>query len=249
MKSTRVQQPARLQAWDRIEIIVGEGHDEGHYVARVEDLINEGIIATEPEFISGTVRLRADVEVRVLFTREDAVYQYICKVRRYSGSGGTRRLLLTPPRRIERVQRRMFYRLEISSPMTYQVLPPDAEGPPDPEIPWHDASCINISGSGVLMQVPEELPRRTLILLRVELFRSQGLPGTMVGRCCRLETKDGRIRAGVQFILKDDLSKYFSESYIRSFPSDAVQFDQRKQNDILSFIFQKQIEMRNKGLM
>ena len=58
----QTEQP--LTVWEKVEILVGDEDKTGHYMSRIEDIINDGIIISTPEFIDGITRLREGCEVR-----------------------------------------------------------------------------------------------------------------------------------------------------------------------------------------
>ena len=42
-----------LNIWDRVELLVGEGDEQGIYVSRIEDVNSEGIVIVKPDFVTG----------------------------------------------------------------------------------------------------------------------------------------------------------------------------------------------------
>jgi len=90
-------------------------------VTRIEEIINGGIFITPPEMVSGNTLLRNDLPVIVQIVRDDAAYQFHSRIR-VSGSGETRRFILTPPQRMQRVQRRMFARVDVTTRIEYALI-------------------------------------------------------------------------------------------------------------------------------
>ncbi len=132
---------------------MGEPPTSGRYLARIQDFVNGGIVITEPEFLEGSTLLREDIDVLVLVTREDAIYQFSSKIKRML-SRESKEYLLTPPRRFERVQRRMFVRVETVKKMAYAVIPPLAgDASPDEQLAWQQSQTSDLSGGGLQFQI------------------------------------------------------------------------------------------------
>lgn len=75
-----------LRVWEKIELLVGDGDSAGHYLARIEDFINGGIVITEPEFLSGNSLMRENADIMVVVCREDAMYQFASTIRKAIGA-------------------------------------------------------------------------------------------------------------------------------------------------------------------
>ena len=61
--------------------------------------------------------------VAVIVNRNDAMYQFFSTIKRAIGKGG-RQFILSPPRRYERVQRRMFARVNMQTKLSYSRIVP-----------------------------------------------------------------------------------------------------------------------------
>jgi len=243
----RLSKPLRL--WEKIELVVGEGSDSGHYAARIEDFAGDGIVIDSPEFISGSTLLRQGSSVLVLITRDDAVYQCYSTIRKHRSEGGNR-FLLTRPRQVTRVQRRQFVRIDMLTPVQWAridtILDYDAF---DEALDWIKSSSLNISGGGILLRVTPDLHVGDKLLLRIGLFPELELPEIVAAVCRRRALKDKQWLAGVEFILQDHLEKHFSQDELDCFPKSVKQYDRAGQNRLVTFTFQKQIELRQKGLL
>ena len=149
MLQVMLQKAQPLKVWEKIDIIVGEGPDAGRYVSRIEDFINNGIIINQPEYIEGNILLREGVVVTVRVTRNDAAYQFQSTVR-HSSHNNIKYLILTPPKNIQRVQRRLFVRIDLSDRVRYANLAPVKNGVIDLEnLSWQQTYTLDISGGQI----------------------------------------------------------------------------------------------------
>ena len=252
MEPVLLQSGKTLRIWESIEIIVGSEPDSGLYRSRIEDFINGGIVITSPDFISGHTLLRYDVDVTVNVVREDAVYQFHSRIRRHATPLG-RFLILTPPRKIKRVQRRRFVRIEMLANVSYARIKPTMDWDDyDERLSWHNTRTVDISGGGVLIKLTkkEEVEHDgELYLLKVDFFRLNEIPEKVVGICRRTFVKNDCAFAGIEMLTVDQLRDHFSPGQLKKLPVEVTSFDRRAQDRLVNHIFNKQIELRNKGLL
>ena len=235
-----------FRVWEKITLLVGEGEAVGIYEARIEDFINGGIVVTQPEFVRGGTRLRDRMPVVVTFTREDAAYQFHSRIakRRLRRA---RQMVLSPPTRLQRVQRRLFVRIDTSTRALYTSVVPHQDLKND--LVWLESRCVNISGGGALITVQDKVDVDSLLLLRLEFFEVQGLPGTVAAKCQRRADNDNLRQVGVEFILAERLARHFQKETLRHLPQVIKEFTRPKREELVARIFSEQIEMRKKGLL
>ncbi len=241
-----------LKVWESIEIIVGSGADTGKYHSRVEDFINGGIVITAPEFVEGHTLLRHNVDVIVNVVRDDAIYQFSSQIKQRASASG-RFLILTPPRNIRRVQRRRFVRIELMTQVRYAWINPTMEWEDYEErLRWENSKTIDISGGGMLIKLHESGEKdRTgeLVLLDVGFLKEVGLPEVVVAVSRRIFQLDENLFAGVEMLTQDNLRDFFTPEQEKRLPDGVTGFDGMAQDRLVSHIFNKQIELRNKGLL
>ena len=238
-----------LKAWERVELIVGEPPTSGRYLARIQDFVNGGIVITEPEFLEGSTLLREDINVLVLITREDAIYQFSSRIKRML-SRETKEYLLTPPRRFERVQRRMFVRVEAVRKMAFAIVTPFAEWKtPDDHLTWEQSQTSDLSGGGLSFRISEQIPLGTPVLLRLEFFKEFGLEEFVVSVARRNFGRESDWLCGAEFVLDEQLSLHLTAPKIAALPSAIGRFDRNAQNRLASHVFNMQVNLRQKGLL
>jgi c-di-GMP-binding flagellar brake protein YcgR len=238
-----------LKLWDQLEILVGDGERRGKYRARIEDFMNGGIVINTPEFVDGDTLLRNGVDVLVSVCREDASYQFWSKIKQ--ATGASRELyFLSPPRDIRRVQRRQFVRIEVDEKLQYSRIIPTLEFQYyEDRAVWHDSRTRDISGGGALIELVEPIRVGELLLLRMALFPDLALPELVVALCRRIVGRGRKALAGVEFITDKRLFKYFKVDELRRLPETVREFDTHAQDRLVNYVFRKQIQMRNKGLL
>jgi c-di-GMP-binding flagellar brake protein YcgR len=238
-----------LRVWEPVEIVIGEGPDVGRYRARIEDFINGGIVVTEPEFIGGKSLLRDRAWVTVSVCHQDAIYEFQSQIKQTSSMKG-RHLVLTPPVQVRRVQRRRFCRVELVEKFSYISIGPDS-GWQDFEKKdnWHQAESVDLSGGGMLARMNESLPVGQIVVIRLGLFKTLDLPHLIAAECRRAFQRDGESLAGMEFLTADRLARRFSDQQLKQLPPAIRRFDNKAQDRLVSYVFNLQIEWRNKGLL
>ncbi|MBN1211690.1 MAG: flagellar brake domain-containing protein [candidate division Zixibacteria bacterium] len=249
MLQVMLQNTQPLRVWEKIEILVGEGAEMGKYMSRIEDFINNGILITQPEFVEGRTLLREGVSVTVRVTRDDAAYQFFSTVKQVS-KHNKKFLILSPPKNIQRVQRRLFVRVDMSDRVLYTNLAPVLDDVKNAEnLKWQETNSLDISGGGMLLRLQDEVKVRDLLLLQIGYFKESELPGYMVGLCKRTCKKNNKLCAGLEFVRSDQIDRYLSRKQQKALPAVIRDFDYKAQDKLVNLIFHKQIELRQKGLL
>lgn len=248
MAYTFASLPAPLKLWEKIELVVGENLDSGKYNARVEDITPHAILISEPEFVSGTIRLREGISATVYITRDDATYKFATTIRH------TRRdhfpvVSLSIPKEIHRVQRRQFVRIECNERVSVMRIDDPLPAVGNAVRPWRDTVAINMSGGGICLHTSEPWHSGERIVLRIPFLRSIDVSDTLPAICCRSFEIHGRYYVGAEFIRRNDLYRHFSDSELKLLPDDCDKFDHHNQNRLVNFVFHQQIELRKKGLI
>lgn len=242
-----MSQPLKL--WEKLELITGEGKKKGLYTARIEDFSNKGIIISSPEFIKGQTLLRENAEVLIVFTKEDAAYQCYSRISKYT-KDGKNLYLLSRPSKIKRVQRRHFVRVDIIETLKYVCLDRVVDWDNfDKNATWHSTRTENMSGGGVLIKTEDIHELETRVLMKIGFFPDHGFPDVVAGIIRRAFKLEKQNMAGIEFIVTDDLSNYFKSNDFEKLPGSAKQFNLRTQNQLVSYIFQQEVELRKKGLL
>lgn len=247
MESVKNKSGIELTIFERIRLIVGEGRDAGLYHSRVEDVINGGVVISEPEYISGRTLLRNGLDVCVQITREDAAYQFYSRIHTHQAAA-LKQVILTPPKRLERVQRRMFARVDIATRITYGELSDDLDWSEwEQQVTWLETRSANLSGGGVLMRLSEPMKQGQLVAMQVELFIENNLSQYVPAVCRRTFKSEDILYGGFEYIGVDDLGLHFRKDALAQIPPALRTFTGLAADKLVALLFQKQIEQRQKG--
>lgn len=240
---TQISEPLKL--WEKLEIVVAEGDDQGPYLAHIEDFMTDGIVISNPVFKEGRTLLKDNCEVVVLVIKEDAVYQFYSLLYKMD-IGGKTLFILTLPREIQRVQRREFVRVEVIHDVSFANL---GAKNVEQEITWHDTVSINFSGGGLALKTAEDIEPPNTVLLKIPVFSKLNIAQPVVGICRRTFYVEDNHYTGVELIRSDNLPHYFYTEELKRLPKSVNEFDHAAQNRVVNYVFQQQIELRKKGLI
>lgn len=219
----------------------------GIFEARIEKLINGGIIITDPDFVRGDSELSEGAVITVQYTQAGSIYQFDSSIKSISIDGGTQ-VILSPARNIRKVQRRMFVRLGLHHDISYAIVAPDMSWIDwEDELKWHSAITYDISGSGMLLEKTSKISLNDILLLRLPFFREVGIVDPVAVVCRRISEYDENNLIGVEFILDRDLQEFFDKATISLLPRSVVKFDLLQQMKLSHYVFGKQISSRKEG--
>lgn len=214
-----------LQVNTRIEIEVEDAEYEGKYFSRVMDINRKELRIMSPAVQGVPIPLRVNTPIRISYVGERALYSFktVIKQRFSDVLAG---FVVEIPSKVERVQRRSYVRLEVQIHFRYRVLQEanilDTEV--DPEA-FDKSYIVDISGGGVKFYSPQPIAENSLLEMQVGI---EGIEAeTLLGRVVRSrERVEGGYEIGVAF---EGLSASV-------------------QDQIISWIFNKQRELRRLGL-
>ncbi len=249
LTETRVNK-LQVQIWEKLQLAIGEPEKEGVYSCRVTDGTDGKIIISRPEFQYGDTLLANNRTVSVRFTRADAAYSFKAKLIE-SESKSPDTMYLVDLGKVERLQRRRFVRLDLVYPVVYKIL----TKPIEEKIQLvgegvHKARTLNVSAGGSLIQSAFEIKVNNLLLIDYTKCTLKNLPKYVIA-ICRQNRKDEKQNclAGLEFILKDDLSRHFDKDLKEHISLVAMKFDDRLQNGLVTELFTEQLILRKKGLL
>jgi len=252
MSATRTESsvlPQPLKLWERIVVVVGEGAEAGRYASRIEDFAGDCLVITEPQFLSGNTLLRDGLHVSVQLTRDDAIYQFESRISRGSESTNGQ-ALLSAPHDFRRVQRRLFVRIGMRERVEYAIVTSTVDWSCwQQSLTWVEAQTIDISGGGMRIEATEEVAVGSLLLLRLRSLRPDMLPEFVFAVCRRIMNDHEGKSLGLEFVLAERLDRTPGAPPPVMLSSPLTQFNNAAQNKLVVWIFNKQIAMRQKGLL
>jgi c-di-GMP-binding flagellar brake protein YcgR len=237
-----------LNIWDKIELLVGQGDEQGIYVSRIEDINHDGIVIVKPDFVSGNKLLTANSLVYVQFLKPDALYRFSAKIRVLS-NGPNGLIQLHSLGGMERVQRRQFVRVDMHLELKYALLKRPPSGILAENLSWHTSYTSNVSSGGLLMKVNDEIKKGDLLLIKIGKYEEMGIPRLLAAISRRIITMDKFLYVGVEFMLDRKISKYFATGEVELLPPQVKKFTITVQSHLVKYIFNQQIMERQKGLL
>ncbi|MEE9442123.1 MAG: flagellar brake domain-containing protein [candidate division Zixibacteria bacterium] len=248
--STKKTTANKVQVWERLQIAVGETGKEGIYSCRVMDIENRRLIISRPEFMYGDSLLANNRIVSVRFTRADAAYSFRARLKELHPKS-PETMHLTELGRVQRLQRRRFVRLDKMMPVKYFVPKrPIKETLDISKVKYLDSKTINISAGGLLMTTEEKINLNTLMVIDLTHINIKNLPSYVIAVCRQARHSDKRKwMTGVEFILAEDLPKFLRNPELSCIPDNLKDFYDRRQNELVSELFNEQLEMRQKGII
>jgi c-di-GMP-binding flagellar brake protein YcgR len=233
-----------LKVWDKIEIVVEKRGRQGVYVTRIEEINRNSITATKPDFVGGNQLLSANDIIFVQFKRPDAMYRFGARMQATPNNT----IVITNFGSLERVQRREFVRIKMNLDIKYRVIKKGRTYLNEPY--WYDATTRDISAGGILMSIDSgSVEKNDILLVRIEGYEKMGIPRLATVLCCRLTRLDDGKFAGVKFITREAMAEYLSEKEISDLPPQVKALTTKTQNKMVHYIFNEQIEERQKGVL
>jgi c-di-GMP-binding flagellar brake protein YcgR len=238
-----------INIWDKIEIVVQSRTRRSVYISRIEDIEGDVLVVSKPDFIEGNKLLTSNMRVYVQFYKQDdAMYRMSAIIQSIVGDPKGR-VKLYSRGRLRRFQRRNFVRINKSVDLKYTPLK-NAEGDFLIERPnWLNSYSKDISAGGMLMRVNNGIRKNDILLVRMRGYAQMGIPRLLSVICCRIAHIDGNNFAGVEFIIKKKLRKYFKAKEIERLPPQVKEFSTQAQNKMVRYIFNEQVKERQKGLI
>jgi c-di-GMP-binding flagellar brake protein YcgR len=151
----------------RVLLAIPTGAFEGSYVTKILERLEQGFRVYAPSFRAAILPIPPKEKLQVHFNLGETHYEYDCEViERYPGPIPTI-LISWPLGKVERVQRRTFYRLGATLHVSIEPVSP-LPGTPPPGPPAR-AMSVNLSGGGILLKSPELYPNGAVVDLHLEI--------------------------------------------------------------------------------
>lgn len=212
-----------LEINTRLEIEVDDDEFGGRYFSRVMDINSKELRIMAVAVQGVSIQLRVNTPIYISYVGERAMYGFrsIVKQRFHDVLAG---YIVELPKDVDRIQRREYVRLEVQTSFRYRIFAEPGDSQPAPR-PFEKSYIVDISGGGVRFFSEEVITVGTVLEMRLGI---EGIErDIVVGRVVRCrERVEGGYEIGVSF--------------------EAV--SPATQDQIISWIFNKQRELRKKGL-
>ena len=211
----------KIEVNQKFELIVEEGPYKGNYLSQVADITADAIKVTVPFVHGEIIPLRLNLDVLMYFTGVQAAYSYRVKIIGREEEGEVPLLVLSRPEEKYRIQRREFFRLEVREKVLYRLLDDSLE----PISDFKETHTIDISGGGVKMFINEPVLKATYLELFLQI---PGLESTaIISQIVNIFDVEAGLAVGIKFI----------------------EIDEFIQEEIISWLFDYQRKLRQKGLL
>lgn len=211
-----------LEVNDRIEIEISHRTYQGIYPSKIQD-ISDNILQVIPPYDKGElVPVREGTKLKIFFTRADSAYKFLSQV-----VGRVTEpfpiLHISGPEEIVRVQRRNFFRLDLNAKVKYRFL--DESGQPCGDFKKSVTSDISAGGIKLLLNEKMYIDNRLELYINISPVRDIPLEGKVVKIYKMTDRK--KDAAGIEF----------------------VNINSKLRDEIISWMFDYQRELRKKGLL
>ncbi len=214
-----------LKINSKIEIEVDDLDYGGKYLSRVMEITKKDIRIMAPMHKGQIVPVHPKTPVTVFYIGERAIYSFQSVVlKRFKDPIPC--LALKLPDKFERIQRREYVRLRIQHPLSYRLIENIFEVKSSDSEPYIETSLIDISGGGVKFLSEKVIETETC--LEIKLGIEEFSKHSFIVKVIRYEKREDNLyEIGVAF---------------ESIPGPL-------QDQIVSWIFDKQREFRRRGLV
>ncbi|NPV28226.1 MAG: hypothetical protein HPY58_00950 [Firmicutes bacterium] len=214
-----------LKINQRVEIQLRDSSYAGSYPSRVEEIFPDKIVFAAPLKKGTLIPLRKGDTITVNYWGQTGSYSFTTRVIKTQVQQ-VPVIIAERPREVTRIQRRNYLRIPVALPLTFSILE-DLEHAARSEI--FRAETVDLSGGGVMIKSPVKLSKDEYLEIELTLPRKGTI--NLVGRVVRTqETKD---QGGLFYLVGIDF----------------VVIDESDRDRIIAFVFERQRELRRKGLV
>ncbi len=220
----------KIQEGDPVILMLNTNDGVKEFRSRILKIYISGFVIAEPLYMGWPLDLAAGQRVEGHIMKKDAVYGFSSLIRYGETESGRRSLILSWPEGWKRIQRRNDVRLEIRVPVEIWV---EEETGEKKYMRLVEGTTRDLSAGGAKVEIKEKVNAEQVLL---SLF----VPDEKISLPARV------LRTGT-YVAVDPKTKQTKMFYWTSLKFLAIQEEKKQQ--ILRFIFQKQQELRFKGLI
>ncbi|MHB8170458.1 MAG: flagellar brake protein [Thermincolia bacterium] len=217
-------QVSGLEIRQLVEVEITEDENPVIYRSRVENITNSCIVLGAPMEYGRLVHLPPGTKIRVSYYDDKATYTFDSAIIDRN-MGTLLQISIERPSSIKRTQRRNFVRINTKLPVSYTIISDELPGAAHPQ----QGTALDVSGGGIRFQTSLFLPEGTVLELKIDV---QGL---------------GQISALGKVVRTISSGEKDANSYVIG-----VQFmiiEEKERDKIIRHIFDKQRELRQRGLL
>jgi len=242
----------RLELWEKIFLQNSHDGRDFAFLSRVVEQSAKEILIEYPVALEGGGVLLVGDWVKVSITRCDAMWAFTTKVTKKL-PGQNPRMVLAAPRTIERNQRRRFVRVDYFSPCQWRALHPPEKGQDCLMVaPDMGGSVLDLSAGGLRLAADDPPEIGQYLIMRpsaADWPLTGSLFGCIVWKQTLPENSKYKMQAGMDFRDLEDMTANWKPEHISKLPEDVLSISPWVRQSLMRFVYHKQIELRNKGLL
>lgn len=237
-----------LRLWDKLDLEFFDGEQTGQYVARIEDITEEGLIISRPDWQRGEPLFAEGAVCLITYYRQICAYQFGSRIVRSMTENKKRLYVLSPPVAIKRLQRRRLVRVDFTVPFQLaEISEAVNSGGHLGTLRWEEATTLNISAGGIGCHMSREMDKGTLLAVRLTLH---GLGRTFetLGRIarCASDHDTGMWYVGIELFTHEEMTSEMQNINLSMIPDSLKHFSEWERNMLINFIFNEEIKIRRK---
>lgn len=223
-----------IQLGTKLDIVVCDctGKEiEPHYVSQLEEIVDSRtIIIAAPIFEGEIISIKLGSTLSIVFYDENGIYSFKGKVERHGQKGNIFVLKVTVLSELKKTQRREYFRFSWVMPVKYRVVKSVKSSQTEESIeqPFIEALTRDISGGGIGISTNVQHQVNDVVEIELELEGGKNIKA--LGKVMRSKVFDKEIP-------RYDTGIIFENIYSRD------------RDEIIKFIFEKQIKLKQKGMV
>lgn len=210
-----------LNVNQKLELKVDTGPYQGTYLSKVADITNNSLKVVTPYKEGSLVPLRVGLKLDVFFNGKYAAYKFQSQIMARQNENIAVLVLAFPPTKVSRIQRREYFRLELRKKLKYRILDDNFE----PTTQLKETYTVDLSGGGLKMVISEEIPLASILDIYLPIIELGDIP----------------IRAKVL--------KINQENDYQTVSLEFIDIDEKTRDIIISYLFDYQRKLRQRGLL
>lgn len=220
-----------LQIGEKIEVRYYEGaidSEKRSCYSMIQDIISQDeLVITIPMVKGNQIILPLGQEVEIVFFRDEGQYIFKAKIEKRFKKENVDLLKLNRISSIKRIQRRNYYRLNITLPISIKLLT-DKDKQSQNFKEWLKTYTMDISGGGVRILLDRNIEKGSLLECKLKINDEDLLlKGEVVRSQLIQQYPITKYEIGISFV---DITEY-------------------QRDQIIGFIFEEQRKLRRKGFI
>lgn len=209
-----------LEVNKKLEVEIKSGIYKGEYLCKVADIIEQGIIITGLYREGASLPVRLEQPIKVYYTTDRAAYVFNSKILKRSNKPFPV-LMIEKPESVKRIQRRDYFRLEVSGTVDlYQKETDSADADKLAE-----AELLDISGGGIKIELRKNLKTDEIIYVHLRHVLNEK-----------------------ELIKSSIIRKKKVNAELYNYGLEFIEISESLREDIIQWIFAYQRENRKRGL-